>query len=118
MFVASVALQRPDGRSPAGLALRHREQRVGHGRRALRRQAGRVSPAYRKCSRVYREAQLAGFLANPQRAVETAERTPKAKDNRELLPLLSYLATDEDRVSRLILNTLGMWRVDVEDIDF
>ncbi len=66
---------------------------------------------------VSRESQLAGFLANPQRAVETAEKAPKAKDDRELLQLIGYLATDEDRVSPLILNTLGMWRVDVEDID-
>jgi cytochrome c2 len=66
---------------------------------------------------VPRESHLAGFLANPQRAVETAEKAPKAKDDRELLQLIGYLATEEDRVSRLILNTLGMWRVDVEDID-
>jgi protocatechuate 3,4-dioxygenase beta subunit len=67
---------------------------------------------------VSRELQLAGFLANPQRAVETAEKASKVMEDRELLQLLGYLATDEDRVSRLILNTLGMWRIDVEDIDF
>ena len=42
---------------------------------------------------------------------------PKPKDDRELLQLLGYVATEEDRVPQLILNTLGMWRIDVEDID-
>ena len=65
-----------------------------------------------------REAQLAGFLINPQRAIETAEKAPQAKDDRERLQLIGYLATDEDRVPRLIFNTLGIWRIDVEDIDF
>jgi hypothetical protein len=64
-----------------------------------------------------REAQLAAFLTNPQRTVASAEKGPKAKDNRELLQLLGYVATEEDRVPQLILNTLGMWRIDVEDID-
>ena len=64
-----------------------------------------------------RESRLAGFLANPQQAIANAEKAPKAKEDRELLQLLGYLATDEDSVPRLILNTLSMWRVDVEDID-
>jgi hypothetical protein len=65
-----------------------------------------------------REAQLAGFLVNPRRAVENAEKSTKEKDNRELLQMIGYLATEEDRVPRLILHTLGIWRIDVEDIDF
>jgi hypothetical protein len=67
---------------------------------------------------VAREAQLAEFLANPHRAVETAEKAAKTKDGRDLVQLIGYLATDEQRVPRLILSTLGMWRIDVEDIDF
>ncbi len=63
---------------------------------------------------VSREAQLARYLANPQRAIDTAE---KAKEDRERLTLIGYLATEEDRLPRLILNTLGIWRIDVEDID-
>jgi hypothetical protein len=67
---------------------------------------------------VARESQLAKFLADPQRAIAAAEKAPKAKDDRELVQLIGYLATAEDRVPRLILNSLGIWRVDVEDIDF
>jgi hypothetical protein len=63
-----------------------------------------------------REAPLARFLANPQRAVAALEQAPP-KDDRERLQLIAYLATDEDGVPRLILNTLGIWRVDVEDFD-
>jgi len=115
----SIALQRPHTENPQQF------WRYATGNNALAMVASRYDgklaeyllPA-RTAGWVSRESQLAGFLANPQRAVETAERTPKAKDDHELVQLLSYLATDEDRVSRLILNTLGMWRVDVEDIDF
>jgi hypothetical protein len=63
-----------------------------------------------------REFQLAGFLANPRRAVEAAEKA--RKDDRELLQVISYLATEDDEMPRQILNTLGIWRIDVEDIDF
>lgn len=66
---------------------------------------------------VSREAQLARFLAQPQRAVEAAAQAPKSIDDRQLVQLLTHLATEEDRIPRLILNTLGLWRVDVEDID-
>jgi len=65
-----------------------------------------------------RESKLAEFLANPQRAVESAEKAPKAKDDRELVQLIGYLSTEPDHVPRLIFNSLGMWRIDVEDIDF
>ncbi len=60
---------------------------------------------------------LAEFLANPQRAVATAEKAGKTKDRSEVL-LITYLATEEDGVPRLIFSTLGMWPIDVEDIDF
>jgi hypothetical protein len=65
-----------------------------------------------------REAQLAGFLANPQRSIATAEKALPGKDDREVLQLIGYLATDEDGISRLILHTLGVWRIDAEDIDY
>lgn len=68
--------------------------------------------------RVLRGSLLAEFLANPQRAVETAEKAAKTTDDRELVQLIGYLSTDEQRVPRLILNTLGIWRIDVEDSDF
>jgi hypothetical protein len=60
---------------------------------------------------------LAEFLANPQRAVSAADKAGKTKSNRAVL-LITYLATQEDGVPRLIFSTLGMWRIDVEDIDF
>src|SRR5262245_3225468 len=65
-----------------------------------------------------RESNLAEFLANPQRAVEAAEKAPKGKGDRELEQLIGYLSADHDRLPRLIFNSLGMWRIDVEDIDF
>ena len=65
-----------------------------------------------------RESKLAQFLANPQRAVEAAEKAPKGKDDRELAQLIGYLSTEPDHVPRLIFNSIGMWRIDVEDIDF
>jgi hypothetical protein len=61
---------------------------------------------------------LAEFLANPQRAVATADKAGKTKgDDREVL-LITYLATEEEGVPRLIFTTLGLWRIDVEDIDY
>ena len=60
---------------------------------------------------------LAEFLANPQRTVTAADKAGKTKSDREVL-LITYLATREDSVARLIFTTLGMWRIDVEDIDF
>ena len=60
---------------------------------------------------------LAEFLANPQRAVAAPEKAGKTKDQREVL-LITYLATEEDRVPQLIFSTLGIWRIDVEDIEF
>jgi tetratricopeptide (TPR) repeat protein len=67
-----------------------------------------------------RESSLAEFLANPQRAVEAAEKAPKGKSkgDLELVLLIGYLSTDQDRLPRLIFNSLGMWRIDVEDIEF
>src|SRR5262249_45547573 len=61
-----------------------------------------------------REGLLAEYLSNPQRAVAGAEKAGTTKDNREVL-LITYLATEEDGVPRLIFSTLGMWRIDVED---
>jgi RNA polymerase sigma factor (sigma-70 family) len=60
---------------------------------------------------------LAEFLANPQRTVAATDKAGKTKYDREVL-LITYLATKEDGVPRLIFSTLGMWRIDVEDIDF
>jgi hypothetical protein len=65
---------------------------------------------------VSRERLLAAFLANPQRAVAAAEPAAKKGDDREVR-LITYLATEEGRVPRLILSTLGIWRIDAEDID-
>jgi protocatechuate 3,4-dioxygenase beta subunit len=63
-----------------------------------------------------REVLLAAFLANPQRAVAAAGQAAKKGDNREVR-LITYLATEEGRIPRLIFSTLGMWRIDAEDID-
>jgi hypothetical protein len=60
---------------------------------------------------------LAEFLANPQRAVSAGDKAGKTKSGREVL-LITYLTTHEDGVPRLIFSTLGIWRIDVEDIDF
>jgi protocatechuate 3,4-dioxygenase beta subunit len=115
----SVALQRPPTENPQQV------WRYATGNNALAMVAARYDgklaelllPA-RTADWVSREAQLAGFLANPQRAVATVEKAPQGKDDREVLQLIGYLATDEDGISRLILNTLGIWRIDVEDIDY
>jgi hypothetical protein len=64
-----------------------------------------------------RESLLAEFLANPHRTVAAVEKAGKEKDDREVR-LITYLATEEDNVPRLIFTALGMWRIDVEDIDF
>jgi hypothetical protein len=66
---------------------------------------------------VSRDAQLASFFANPQRALELDEKALRTKGDRELLPLIGYLATHDDRVPEHVLDTLGIWRTDVEDID-
>jgi hypothetical protein len=58
---------------------------------------------------------LAEFLANPRRTV-SADKAGKTKADRELL-LITYLATEEARVPRLIFTTLGIWRIDAEDIE-
>jgi hypothetical protein len=62
-----------------------------------------------------REGLLAEFLANPRRAV-SAGKAGATKDDREVL-LITYLATEEGRIPRLIFSTLGLWRIDVEDIE-
>jgi protocatechuate 3,4-dioxygenase beta subunit len=64
-----------------------------------------------------REAALAGFLVHPRRSVANVDKAPKGKDDRELLQLIGFVTTEDDRIPRLILNTLGIWRIDVEDID-
>src|SRR5262249_31420754 len=65
-----------------------------------------------------RESRLAAYLANPRRVVESFGKSPKAEEDREILQLIGYLATEEEGIPRLIFNALGMWRIDVEDIDF
>jgi|GEM_PF-5243577 len=114
----SVALQRPRTENPQQV------WRYATGNNALAMVAARYDGKMAElllpaatAGWVSREAHLAGFLANPQRAITTVEKAPQAKDDREVLQLIGYLATDEDGISRLILNTLGMWRIDVEDID-
>jgi protocatechuate 3,4-dioxygenase beta subunit len=66
----------------------------------------------------FRETSLATFLANPQRSIEKLELAANARNDGDLVQMIKYLATDQDQLTRLILNTLGMWRPDVEDIDF
>lgn len=65
---------------------------------------------------IAREGLLAEFLANPRRTVAAAAKGGTTKDDREVL-LITYLATEEGRIPRLIFSTLGMWRIDVEDIE-
>lgn len=65
-----------------------------------------------------RETQLARFLASPRRTIEEAEKAPRTKGDRDQVKLISYVATPEDRIPRLIFSTLGIWPIDVEDIDF
>jgi len=115
----SVALQRPHTDDP------QRIWRYATGNNALAMAAARYDGKLadfllpmQSTEWIARESHLAQFLANPQRAVEMAEKGSRTKDDRELLQLIGYLATAEDQVPRLILNSLGMWRVDVEDIDF
>jgi hypothetical protein len=115
----SIALQRPPTENPEQV------WRYATGNNALAMAAARYDAKLAElllpagpAQWVSRESQLAAFLVNPRRAVDTADKAPKAKDDRELVQLIGYLATEEDRVPRLILNTLGMWRIDVEDIDF
>ena len=60
---------------------------------------------------------LAEFLANPQRTVSATGKAGETKFDRDVL-LITYLATREDEIPRRILTTLGMWRIDVEDIDY
>jgi RNA polymerase sigma factor (sigma-70 family) len=60
---------------------------------------------------------LAEFLADPKRTVSAAAKSAEEKQQREVL-LITYLATREDEIPRRILTTLGMWRIDVEDIDY
>jgi hypothetical protein len=59
---------------------------------------------------------LAEYLANPRRAVAAAGKAGATKDNSEV-SLITYLATEEGRVPRLVFSTLGFWRIDVEDIE-
>jgi len=65
-----------------------------------------------------REGSLAAFLVHPQRSVAAAEKSSSPDVLRERLQLIDYLATAEDQIPRLIHRTLGIWRIDAEDIDF
>ncbi len=65
-----------------------------------------------------REGQLAQFLLHPQRTALAAGKASTPKEVQELLQLISYLGTEEEQLPRLIHRTLGIWRIDAEDIDF
>jgi hypothetical protein len=115
----SVALQRPQTENPQQV------WRYTTGNNALAmvvaRYDGKLAKSLLAAGKdgwASRESQLAEFLVNPKHAVETAEKAADAKNDRDLLQLINFLATEEDRLPRLILNRLGIWRVDVEDIDF
>jgi hypothetical protein len=115
----SVALQRPQTENPQQIWL------YATGNNALAMVAGRYDAKLAesllpvgKAVLGSRESQLASFLANPKRAVEATEKASGAKNDRELLQIINYLATEQDRIPQLILSTLGIWRPDVEDIDF
>jgi hypothetical protein len=66
---------------------------------------------------VARESLLAEFLTNPQRAVEAAEKKASAKGDHDVLRIIVLLSAEEQQFPRLILNNLGIWRIDAEDID-
>jgi hypothetical protein len=65
---------------------------------------------------VSREGLLAAFLTNPRQAIAATVKA-KGETDRDLLRLITYLGASEDQVPRLILNELGIWRIDAEDID-
>jgi len=65
-----------------------------------------------------REQQLADFLVNPQRAAEAVEKSASPERRaQDLAQLLGYAGIAENQIPRLIFRTLGIWRIDVEDID-
>ena len=115
----SVALQRQQTEDPENIWL------YATGNNALAMVAGRYDaklaesllPAG-KAVLVSRESQLASFLVNPKRTVEATEKASGEKNDRDLLQLINHLATEDDRIPQLILTTIGIWRPDVEDIDF
>ncbi len=65
-----------------------------------------------------REGLLARFLVHPRRTVLEAAKGSSPQEERERSQLIGYVGTPEDRLPRLIQHTLGIWRIDAEDIDF
>ena len=47
-----------------------------------------------------------------------AGKAATPQEVQELMRLIGYLATDEAQLPRQIHRTLGIWRIDAEDIDF
>jgi hypothetical protein len=64
-----------------------------------------------------REAQLAHFLVHPERTVQAATKAQSPDTARVLTQLIGYIGTEEDQLPRLIHHTLGIWRIDGEDLD-
>jgi hypothetical protein len=64
-----------------------------------------------------REGPLAQFLVHPQSTVLVAAKSSSPDVVRHLPELIGYIGTEEDRLSRLIHHTLGIWRIDDEYFD-
>jgi protocatechuate 3,4-dioxygenase beta subunit len=66
-----------------------------------------------------REAPLAQFLVHPERAVQPAGKKSTPQEARQrLAQVIRYAGTEEGQLPRLIHHTLGIWRIDAEDIDY